>query len=160
MSTLQFILLMLVLLSTLFANESLESIYEHILIKNTQKAILASTQMQSDIKSDKLEMLANDFAKLVQTFKTIESFYILGDLDDNYLDTPRYMDTFHQGNEDIKVQLDLILNSDEDLSVSLYKNSHKTINALEYILFKKDLKKQRVKKNSINYYKKYTNKSR
>ena len=123
----------LFLLSTiLFGNENLLSIYDNILIKNNIN------------KEDKKEIIKS-FGDFVKSWKSVEGFYILGDLDDNYLDTPRYIDTFHQGNEDIKKQLDLIIEEKEDLSISLYKNSHKTINALEYILFTKDLKNERVK---------------
>lgn len=141
----KYILGMLLMYSTLFANESLESIYKNILLKNIANTKIAAKQVREDIKACEEVRAKNNFTRLVQAWKSVEAFYVLGDLDDNYLDTPRYIDIFHQGNEDIKEQLDLIIEDNEDLSVSLYKNSHKTINALEYILYTKNLKNKRVK---------------
>ncbi len=133
------------LINTLFANENLTSLYDNVILKNSKQSIEDITTLQKHIKENKFDMVDDDFKNIVKSWKSVEAFYILGDLDDNYLDTPRYIDTFHQGNEDIKKQLDLIIASDEDLKISLYKNSHKTINALEYILFTKNLHNQRIK---------------
>jgi hypothetical protein len=141
----KFIVSCLLLSTTLFANESLNSIFENILLKNSKQAILDIQQVKKDIEKDNKNEIKISFKNLVKSWKSVDAFYILGDLDDNYLDTPRYIDTFHQGNEDIKKQLDLIIEEKDDLSISLYKNSHKTINALEYILFTKNLKNTRVK---------------
>ena len=131
--------------TTLFANEGLNSIFENILLKNSKQSVLDIQNVKKSIENDDQKEISQSFKNFVKSWKSVDSFYILGDLDDNYLDTPRYIDTFHQGNEDIKKQLDLIIQGDEDLSISLYKNSHKTINALEYILFTQDLKNKRVK---------------
>jgi len=129
----------------LLANESLLAIYENILLKNSEQSILDIQRVENNIKINNKEEIKKSFRSFVQSWKSVDGFYILGDLNDDYLDTPRYIDTFHQGNEDIKKQLDLIISDTEDLSISLYKNSHKTINALEYILFTKDLQNKRVK---------------
>ena len=125
--------------TALFANESLNSIYENVILKNSKNAIESIQIIKKDIEQNQNSKVKKDFSDFVKSWKSVEASYILGDLDDSYLDTPRYIDTFHQGNEDIKKQLDLIIQEKEDLSISLYKNSHKTINALEYILFTKDL---------------------
>ena len=140
----KYILGMLMLLNTLFANENLHSIYENIILKNVTNAQKVAKTLASSIKEEEVLTSQNDFREFVQAWKSVEAFYILGDLDDNYLDSPRYIDTFHEGNEDIKEQLDLIINTQESLTIALYKNSHKTINALEYVLFAKDIKKARV----------------
>ena len=131
--------------TALFANESLNSIYENVILKNSKNAVESIQTIKKDIQINQNEKVKKDFSDFVKSWKSVEAIYILGDLNDSYLDTPRYIDTFHQGNEDITKQLDLIISSKEDLDVSLYKNSHKTINALEYILFTKDLKNPRVK---------------
>lgn len=139
------LMIFFMVVSSVFANSDLTSIYENIILKNSVNSVKAIEILQKDIKQNKFENKSKDFTNLVKSWKSVEAFYILGDLDDSYLDTPRYIDTFHHGNEDIKAQLDLIIQSKEDLSISLYKNSHKTINALEYILFEKDLKNPRIK---------------
>jgi len=134
------------LFNTLYANESLNSIYENIILKNSKNAISQIQKLKKDIKLNDSQNGKEQFSYFIKSWKSVEAFYILGDLDDSYLDTPRYIDIFHQGNEDITKQLDLIISSKEDLSISLYKNSHKTVNALEYILFTKDLENKRIKK--------------
>jgi len=141
----RWILGVLFLINTLFANENLTSLYDNVILKNSKQSIEDIRVFQEHIKQNNFNMVNDDFKNIVKSWKSVEAFYILGDLDDNYLDTPRYLDTFHQGNEDIKEQLDLIIASSEDLKISLYKNSHKTINALEYILFTKNLQNQRIK---------------
>ena len=141
----KFIVSCVLFTTTLFANGNLISIYENILLKNSQQAIIDIHEIEKNIENEEVKNLDSSFTSLVKSWKSVEAFYILGDLDDSYLDTPRYIDIFHQGNEDITKQLDLIIEGKDDLSISLYKNSHKTINALEYILFTKDLSNPRVK---------------
>lgn len=133
------------LLNSLFANEYLESIYENILIKNTKTVIESTNRLQKTIQEQDEKKAKELFSDLVKEWKSVQAFYILGDLDSSYIDIPRYIDTFHHGNEDITVQLQRIVQSDDDLSISLFKHSFKTINALEYILFEQDIKKERVK---------------
>lgn len=138
-------LVILLMFNILVANEYLDSIYDNIVLKNSKNAIESIKKLKQDIKTNNIKSAKKEFSNMVRTWKSVEAFYILGDLNEDYLDTPRYLDTFHHGNEDIKEQLDLIIKDSEDLSISLYKNSHKTINALEYILFTKDFKNKRVK---------------
>lgn len=132
------ILVLGVFVGSLFANGYLESIYENIALKSTKDAIKSVKVLQKNVKKE-------NFTNVVKSWKRVEAFYILADLNDDYIDIPRYIDIFHHGNEDIKIQLDKIVADKEDLSISLYKNSHKGINALEYILFTKDLNNKRVK---------------
>jgi len=141
----RFIVSCLLFTTTLFANEGLTSIFENVLLKNSKQSIVDIQNVKKNIEKNDQKKISESFKNFVKSWKSVDAFYILGDLDDNYLDTPRYIDTFHQGNEDIKKQLNLIIEDSEDLSISLYKNSHKTINALEYILFTQDLTNARVK---------------
>ncbi|MFA6195761.1 MAG: imelysin family protein [Sulfurimonas sp.] len=141
----KFFFLVALLIHTVFANESLNSIYENILLKNSKNSVQTLQTLQMQIEQNKFDTAKEEFKKLVLEWKSIETIYVLGELEDAFLDMPRYIDIFHQGNENIQTQLDLILVSKEDLRESLYKNSHKTINALEYILFTKDLKNERAK---------------
>jgi len=139
----------LFLVNILSANENLNSIYKNIILHDSQNASAVAKQLKTDLNKDEFVLAKKAFSNLVHAVKSVEAFYILGDLNDEYIDIPRYIDTFHQMKEDIRPQLDLIIQDKEDLSVALYKNSHKTINALEYILFTKDLKNPRVKAMAI-----------
>lgn len=136
---------MVFFINTVFANESLSSIYENIILKNSQQSIVDIKTIKKNIQNNQIEKAKKDFKDLVISWKSVDAVYILGDLDDNYLDTPRYIDIFHQGNEDMTKQLDLIISKKDDLTISLYKNSQKTINAMEYILFTKKFDNMRVK---------------
>ena len=141
------ILTVLIFTNTIFANnisKSLNSIFENIILKNTKQTSIDLNNIKIHIQNHELQLAKKEFVNLVNSWKSVQSFYILGDLDDNYLDTPRYIDIFHEGNEDIKVQIDLILSNNEDLNIAHFKNSHKTINALEYVLFTKNIKTKRV----------------
>ncbi len=138
------ITLFLIFTHVLFANEKLLSIYDNILLKNSSNALNVSIEMKRNIGNDKVSK--NLFKDLVFHWKKVEALYILGDLNSKYIDTPRFIDIFHQGNEDIKEQLSFILSKNTALEAALYKNSHKTINALEYVLFTQDLSVPRVKK--------------
>jgi len=143
------VLSLLLFVNILFANENLKSIYDNIVLNNSNNAVLAAKDLKTSIKATELDKTKVLFAKLVVAWKKVEAFYILGDLNRDYLDTPRYIDIFHHGNEDIKKQLDLILSKKDELKYALYKNSHKSINALEYMLFEKDLKQARVRESAL-----------
>ncbi len=136
---------LLLSLSFVFANEKLNSLYDNVILKNSKQTIVDIQNLTNIIKSGENEKAKDYFTPLVQSWKSVEAFYILGDLNYDYIDIPRFIDKYRQGNEDIKVQLDLVIASDEELKTALFKNSHKTINALEYILFTQDLNDERVK---------------
>ncbi|KAB7886143.1 imelysin family protein [Poseidonibacter ostreae] len=129
--------------------EILDTLYEKVIITDVKRAI-------KDIKSLKEAVVKNDerkskeeFSKLVNSWKSIETFYILGDINEDFIDTPRYIDIFHNGNEDITEQLDRAIKSKDEIRVVLFKNSLKSINALEYMLFSKDIKNIRENKITI-----------
>lgn len=123
-------LLILGILSTMmFAN----SILDNILLPNITNAKKVAIQMQNDEKN-----LKKDFSKLVYAWKKVEAFYIAGDIDELAYDTARFIDVYHNLNENIHEQLQRALKSDKDLKKSLFKTSLKSINALEYVLFAKE----------------------
>ena len=124
----------------------LNNLYENIILNDINNTIYNLKLLKISINDKNIKSSKEYFTKLVSLWKSIEAFYILGDIDSKYIDIPRYVDIFNQGKEDIKKQLNLILKSTTPLNISLYKNSHKSINALEYILYKKDINKIRVNK--------------
>ena len=135
-----------------------EAFFKGVIIANVDSSVISSVKLIDAINDKSQQQIKAQFSKLVTNWKKVEATYLLGDLNEDYLDTPRYIDIFHGNNEDIKSQIDLIISVTDELSYMLYKHSHKTINALEYVLFKHDLSKPRVKKialiiaNSINGY--------
>jgi hypothetical protein len=127
------------------ANAVGEKFFNQVIIANVVSAIENTELLIDGINQANSTSAKMQFGNLVSSWKKVETTYLLGDLNEDYLDTPRYIDIFHGNNEDIKSQLDLIINSDDTLSIAMYKHSHKTINALEYMLFTKNLSRQRVK---------------
>lgn len=125
-------------LGMVFANESAqENILNKVLIKNTQNAIETTKQLQSQLNGpshDEAKIKAL-FSNLVFDWKKVETMYIAGELDNNYLDTPRYIDIFHNLKENLNEQMQRVQESKDEVRVALFKNSFKTINALEYIIY-------------------------
>ncbi|PLY07810.1 MAG: hypothetical protein C0625_04390 [Arcobacter sp.] len=120
------------------------NLYDFVALKNSQKALEDIKNLSNAIKAKELKKVNEDFKTFVKSWKSVQAFYILGDINEDFIDTPRYMDIFHNGNEDITKQLDRAIKSKDEIRVSLFKNSLKSINALEYILYKKNIKEKRV----------------
>lgn len=122
------------------------NLYEKVIKKNTSDTIKNLNSLEKAILNKEVNQSKEEFNSLVKSWKSVQSFYILGEFDDNYIDVPRLMDIFHHGNEDIKKQLDLAIKSSNEVRVVLFKNSLKSINALEYIIFEKDITNDRINK--------------
>ncbi|CAC9448078.1 hypothetical protein [uncultured Gammaproteobacteria bacterium] len=138
------VIILTALLFTFCANAVDKVFFEQVIIDNVERSIVSIKQINASIKQGQSKKSQALFAQLVRHWKKVEATYMLGDLNEDFLDTPRYIDIFHGNNEDIKAQLDLIISTSDDLSYALYKHSHKTINALEYLLFTQDLSNARV----------------
>lgn len=122
----------------------LENLYDNVLLIDSKKALEDIKSLDKEITSKNNHGIKLAFKELIKSWKSVEAFYLLGDINEEYIDTPRLMDIFHNGNEDITKQLDLALDSNDDTKIALFKNSLKSINALEYLLFTKDINNHRV----------------
>lgn len=125
--------------STLFAQEKvMKTVLDDVLLKNSNEAMEVALELSSHIKEKKdLKILKEDFKKLVRSWKKVETFYLAAEFNEDTIDTPRYIDIFHNIKEDLHKQIQRVINSKDDVSVEMYKNSFKTINALEYALYTK-----------------------
>ncbi|RXJ88721.1 hypothetical protein CRV01_08830 [Arcobacter sp. CECT 8983] len=124
--------------------KALNNIYEQVILKDSQKVLEDIKALEKEITNKNIENAKKEFKNLVTSWKSVQSVYILGDLNEDYIDTPRLIDIYHHGNEDIKIQLDRAIKSNDEPRIALFKNSLKSINALEYVLYKKDIKNKRV----------------
>lgn len=114
---------------TLFAKDTmLDSILKNVSIVNVDNTI-------KDAQILKKDYTAQNFTNFIKSWKKVEAFYFAGDIDDNYIDTPRYVDVFHNLKEDLSVQMQRVIESKDEPQIALFKNSFKTVNALEYVLF-------------------------
>lgn len=124
--------------------EVLNLVYENVVLKSIQNAIIDINSIEKSLEKKDENEIKKNFSKLVSSWKSVEAFYILGDLNEDFIDTPRLIDIFHNSNEDIKEQLDRAILSSDEPKIALFKNSLKSINALEYVIFEKDIKEKRV----------------
>ena len=125
------VLFLVLLFSTMvFANEKiLVNIIKNVSIPNVENAINDAKTLQKDAN-------AQNFTNFVKSWKKVEALYFAGDIDENYADIPRYIDVYNNLKEDLNAQMKKAIESKDEPKVALFKNSFKTINALEYILFK------------------------
>ena len=125
------VLFLVLLFSTMvFANEKiLVNIIKNESIPNVENAI-------NDAKILQKEANAQNFTNFVKSWKKVEALYFAGDIDENYADIPRYIDVYNNLKEDLNAQMKKAIESKDEPKVALFKNSFKTINALEYVLFK------------------------
>jgi predicted lipoprotein len=136
--------------------EILNTLYEKVIIKDINSALKDIKSLKQAVTKKDIKKSKEDFAKLVNSWKSVETFYLLGDINEDFIDTPRYIDIFHNGNEDITEQLDRAIKSKDELRIVLFKNSLKSINALEYMLFVKDIKNTRENKITLTILNKIT----
>ena len=115
--------------SIVFANERmLFNVVKNVSIPNVQATITNAKSLQKDLSDE-------NFTKFIKSWKKVEALYFAGDLDENFADTPRYMDVFNNLKEDLNTQMQRVIESKDEPKVALFKNSFKTVNALEYILY-------------------------
>ena len=125
------VLFLVLLFSTMvFANERiLVNIIKNESIPNVENAISDAKILQKDVN-------AQNFTNFLKSWKKVEALYFAGDIDENYADIPRYIDVYNNLKEDLNAQMKKAIESKDEPKVALFKNSFKTINALEYVLFK------------------------
>ena len=135
--------LVLLFSSIVFANERIVvNIIKNVSIPNVQETIDNAKILQKDVNGD-------NFTNFLKSWKKVEAFYIAGDLDEDYSDTPRYMDVFNNLKEDLTSQMQRVIESKDEPKTDLFKNSFKTINALEYVIFNDNEISKREKELSI-----------
>ena len=122
--------------------EFLRALQEQVLIHDSAEALdniqqlkLSLNTLQATPTQQTLHKVQGLFAQFIVSWKAVETVYILGALDDNYIDHPRFIDYFHQAKESIPVQVEQALASNQPIEKALFKYSTKSINALEYLLF-------------------------
>ena len=138
------IIYLLTLSISLWANEKmLQSIYDNILIQNVNETLKSAKQLQQEVQNANQTVLQKEFVQLVSAWKKVETFYLAADFNEDAIDVPRYIDVFHNLKEDLHEQMQRVIDSKEDVAIEMYKNSFKTMNALEYVLFTKGFDKRK-----------------
>lgn len=116
-----------------------QSLLQQVILPDVQAAQSAVTTLKTAIADNTAGQrgVAVDkaFSELVTAWKSVQAAYVLGDLDSGMIDTPRLMDTYHQGNERLDEQIKRALDSGDEPRIALFKNSFKSINALAILLY-------------------------
>lgn len=117
----------------------LKNIYEDVIEHHAQLAHQSCQVLAQNLNTLSLNQSSDGikpaFSQLIKDWKAVETTYILGDLNEEFLDTPRHIDIFRQGKEDWQSQLNRALNGQSSPQNALFKHSLRSINALEFVLF-------------------------
>ncbi len=106
------------------------------LVENIQTMQKRVESIDTSLSEREILKLQVDFEAIATAWKSVEASYIVGDFESSLIDTPRYIDYFHEGKAlDVAADIDKVLNQTGDIQVALNKNSSKGINALEYLAF-------------------------
>lgn len=124
---------------TLWANPASypATIYDNVILRDSKNALLSAQALEEALRTKK-EIKAH-FEALALNWKRVQTLYIAGELDDGAVDLPYEIDIYHHAKENIHEQLDRIILSSDAPQKAMFKNSYKTINALEYLLYKKSV---------------------
>jgi hypothetical protein len=118
-----------------------QGIYDDVIVQDAKAARAAAAGMVRVL--EKNEDPKKPFENLALGWKKVQALYIAGELDESYADTPYEIDIYHNAKEDVTAQLDRIVAMKGDAEKAMFKNSFKTINALEYLLTKKQVNPER-----------------
>lgn len=141
----KYIYLIVLTWSVLFANENLQSIYDNIVLKNSCDTVLIAKELKQSIKSKKFKQSKKEFHALVLAWKKVEGFYLLSGLNAKYRELSTSIKHIEIENNLTK-ELDTILSSKTKLKEALASKNYNTLDAIEYVLFSKNIKKSRVYK--------------
>lgn len=120
------------------ATEVIDNITKNVLQANANNVVKEAKELDVSLETKSLVKAQAAFEEFILAWKRVQAVYIAPEVNEDVTDTPRYLDIFHHGNEDITKQLARIIKSNDALEEVLYKHSNKSVNALEYVLFTKD----------------------
>ena len=113
-------LILLFLTGVLFANETIfQSVIKNVALKDTQSAINSAKKLQKELNDE-------NFTKFLKDWKRVEANYLAGEINSDYLDTPRYIDVFNNLKEDLNSQMQRVIDGNSDVKKALFKNSFNT----------------------------------
>ena len=119
------------------------SIYDNVLQHNADNAVNSCINLQGALASDSNQVRHQAFVQLAEGWGRVQASYILGDYDANAMDYPLMVDYFHSGNEDIHASITRLVGRDTKVSSALYKNSYKTMGAIDSVMFSADWSERR-----------------
>ena len=111
-------------------------IYDNIIVSDAALAVDECTAMVDVLNDDSGDDARHDaFVNLASAWARVQAVYVLGGYEENAVDYPLLIDTYHVGKEDIPAKLERAIASDSEPETALFKNSYRTLTALDYLLF-------------------------
>jgi len=118
--------------------ENVLQVHSNALVSALEKTEQFLNTLTGDITQAEVFDLQKDFENIMIEWKSVQSSYVAVDFDSELEDIPQVMDFFHTGNVDVITDVDAALsNTSTNIEQALYKNSSKSITALEYMIFGK-----------------------
>ena len=111
------------------------AIYDKVIQTNANNVVNYCTDLQQALGSDSAEQRRQAFMQLTEGWGRVQASYILGAYDIDAMDYPLMVDYFHMSKENIHESLERVMKSDTKASKALYKNSYKTLGALDDVMF-------------------------
>lgn len=123
--------------------DALASLEENIFIKDSESLRSSVTTLKTTVKSfdtnltqSDVRQMQDNFKELMEAWKSVQNAYVAADYDNAMIDIPQLFDFYHTGKKlNIPADIDQALASNSSIEDALFKNSSKSITALEYLLF-------------------------
>lgn len=112
------------------------SAHSGALLQSVNTLSIQVDALSGTISTTDVQALREKFKSIIHEWKSVEATYIAGDYDSSLIDNPQFIDFYHTGKKlNIPADIDNALNQGGDIGSALFKNSSKSINALEYLIF-------------------------
>jgi len=111
------------------------SIYDNVLQQNADNAVQYCANLEDALDNKSADVRHQAFVQLAEGWGRVQASYILGNYDMNAMDYPLMIDYFHSGNEDIHASIERLIGRDSKPETALYKNSYKTMGAIDSVMF-------------------------
>lgn len=123
--------------------DALASLEENVFIKDSESLLSYVTTLKTTVESfdtnltqSDVTQMQNTFKELMEAWKSVQNAYVAADYDNAMIDIPQLFDFYHTGKAlNIPADIDQALASSGSIEDALFKNSSKSITALEYLLF-------------------------
>lgn len=117
----------------------LASLQTNVMLSHANAFKSALERLESQVVStgiSDMTALKGTFTSIMKEWKSVEATYVAADYSSSMIDIPQFIDYFHTGKKlNVGEDVENALNQSNDVSAALFKNSSKSLTALEYLLF-------------------------
>jgi predicted lipoprotein len=92
--------------------------------------------LDTNLTTSDVTNLQNSFTSIMKEWKSVQATYVAGDYNSSLIDLPQFIDFFHTGkNLDVASDVEIALSQTTSIESSLFRNSSKSLTALEFLVF-------------------------